>query len=117
MMKFFCHSIEPNKFQSMPVCLAALIVLATTPAVAADANSPLNTAAPVPGLTYESPLVDFRAFDPDEAMVPWAQANDRVGELGGWRAYLKNATKKPMSESSQPGSEMKGGMKHNGKSK
>ena len=30
----------------------------------------------------------------DEKVAPWKAANDKVGEIGGWRAYLKEAQAK-----------------------
>ena len=120
MMRFFYRTIEPA--QSRIDCAAsagvvAVIVLVSAPAAAADTSSPLNAAAAVPAMTYQSPLTDFQAFAPDEPMASWKKANDRVGELGGWRTYLKNATKKRMSEDSRSRGEAKNPMKHNDKSK
>ncbi len=95
--------------------MVPIVGLAVSPAVAADESSPLNPNAKVLAMQYESPLADFRAFDPDQEMVPWKDANDRVGEIGGWRTYLRNATKK--KGSSQSNSEMNTEMKHGNESK
>lgn len=39
---------------------------------------------------YRSPLSAYQAFeDPDP--LDWKKANDRVGEIGGWRVYSREA--------------------------
>ncbi|MGB7183874.1 MAG: hypothetical protein WBD51_18180, partial [Burkholderiaceae bacterium] len=78
--------------------LAMLLVLATVPATAADLTNPGDANAAIAPLNYESPLADFRAFEPDAPMQSWVEANKRVGEIGGWRVYLKEATKKSKSK-------------------
>lgn len=47
-----------------------------------------NTSAKAPRLSYSSVFESYVPFDylPD---IGWREANDRVGEIGGWRAYLK----------------------------
>ncbi len=44
-------------------------------------------------VNYLSPLADYQKFS-DEKVAPWKAANDKVGEIGGWRAYLKEAQAK-----------------------
>ena len=39
---------------------------------------------------YISPLADYQKFA-DEKVLPWKEANDKVAEIGGWRAYAKEA--------------------------
>lgn len=51
---------------------------------------PLDPAAPVPALLHRSSLAAYRALAADER-VPWREANDRVGHIGGWRSYLREA--------------------------
>lgn len=60
------------------------------PAVAA-ASDPSDGAAEVPPVQYRSALQDYRVFDPDEQAQDWIDANRRVLDLGGWRAYLRKA--------------------------
>jgi hypothetical protein len=51
-----------------------------------------------PGLTvprlivpeYRSPLTGFQHFE-DADHQDWKEANDRVGEIGGWRVYSREA--------------------------
>ncbi len=42
---------------------------------------------------YTSPIADYQKFV-DEKVLPWKAANDKVGEIGGWRAYAKEAQAK-----------------------
>lgn len=37
-----------------------------------------------------SPLADYQPFV-DEKVTSWKAANDKVGQIGGWRAYAKEA--------------------------
>ncbi|MFB0899663.1 MAG: hypothetical protein QMB14_08670 [Polaromonas sp.] len=42
-------------------------------------------------LQYTSPLRAYQAYA-DEPIQSWREANDRVGRIGGWRAYAKEAS-------------------------
>jgi hypothetical protein len=39
---------------------------------------------------YQSALQNYKPFA-DEKIVPWKQSNDTVREVGGWRAYAREA--------------------------
>jgi hypothetical protein len=39
---------------------------------------------------YISPIADYQKFF-DEKVLPWKETNDKVAEIGGWRAYAKEA--------------------------
>jgi outer membrane protein TolC len=39
---------------------------------------------------YTSPIADYQPFV-DEKVTSWKTANDQVGQIGGWRAYAKEA--------------------------
>ncbi len=41
-------------------------------------------------VSYTSPVADYQAFV-DEKVTSWKAANDKVGQIGGWRAYAKEA--------------------------
>lgn len=88
-------------FQSTPArwlaALSALLALtvsaqippapATAPEIAAvTPNAHVQTA---PG-QYRSALESYQPYS-DTKMVPWKEANDAVGRIGGWRAYAKEA--------------------------
>jgi outer membrane protein TolC len=50
----------------------------------------VNTSLAQTSFGYTSPIVDYQKFS-DEKVLPWKAANDKVGEIGGWRAYTKEA--------------------------
>lgn len=39
---------------------------------------------------YTSPIADYQPFV-DGKITSWKAANDKVGQIGGWRAYAKEA--------------------------
>ena len=41
-------------------------------------------------VSYTSPIADYLPFV-DEKVSAWKAANDKVGQIGGWRAYAKEA--------------------------
>ena len=41
-------------------------------------------------VSYTSPIADYKPFV-DEKVTSWKAANDKVGQIGGWRAYAKEA--------------------------
>ncbi len=54
---------------------------------------------PLPSeLRYTSSLTNYKGYT-DQAVQSWRGANDRVGQVGGWRAYAKEiSTSQPTSE-------------------
>lgn len=74
----------------------AVSIVAAAPlawAQAAPGNSradPQDANASVPSVTYESPFANYRALS-DEKMMSWKETNDKVGRIGGWRVYAKEA--------------------------
>lgn len=59
-------------------------VLAQTPEKDDDNTRPKTPVV----LDYSSVFDDYLPFD-DYPDISWKEANDNVGEIGGWRAYLK----------------------------
>ncbi len=49
-----------------------------------------NAQAPTKLNGYASPMADYQPFKTDKPL-PWAEANKQVGQIGGWRAYAKEA--------------------------
>ena len=63
----------------------------TVSAQSATQVSPLSSqAGQAPAADYRSTLEGYQPFT-DEKILPWKQANDTVGKIGGWRAYAKEA--------------------------
>lgn len=50
---------------------------------------------------YRPALEGYRPFT-EEPPVPWKQANDTVGRIGGWRAYAKEAHGAPAAAPASP---------------
>jgi hypothetical protein len=69
--------------QAVAVCLLSSLAIAQTP------NG------------YTSPIADYQKFV-DEKVLPWKAANDKVAEIGGWRAYAKEAQAKEALVNVQP---------------
>jgi hypothetical protein len=66
-----------------------LSLLAASVALAAPAEK--NQVNPPPTkLQYTSALASYQGYT-DQAVQSWREANDRVGRIGGWRAYAKEA--------------------------
>lgn len=74
-----------------------------SPAATAPAAAKRTNGARAAGL-YKSAFDDYRGFS-DEPAVPWREANDRVGRIGGWRAYAREAqaAAPPEAAASRPG--------------
>ena len=67
--------------------LVTLAALSVSAAIAQTAASPASdSAAPV----FRSALDGYQPFS-DEKIVPWRDANDNVGRIGGWRVYAREA--------------------------
>jgi hypothetical protein len=61
--------------------LLALTVFAQTPTTAPTQARPGE---------YRSVFEGYQPYG-ESKMVPWKEANDTVGQIGGWRAYAKEA--------------------------
>lgn len=75
-------------------------------AAAASAQTPPADQAESAGptwltrLPYASAISGYQAYS-DQPVESWREVNDRVGRIGGWRAYAKEiATGEPAKESS-----------------
>ena len=70
----------------------------TTPA--ANSGYPTN-AEPVLPLVYRSTFDAYHA-QRDVTLLPWREANDRVGAIGGWRFYAREAQQSNGSSTRAP---------------
>jgi hypothetical protein len=61
---------------------------ASAPAAASTAATPKPASRRAGG--YRSAFDGYRGFE-DAPPVPWREANDNVGRIGGWRAYAREA--------------------------
>jgi hypothetical protein len=77
--KFIGDSVlKPFFFVPLTVTLAVAVCF-----VSSNATAQSNP-------NYTSPIADYQKFV-DEKVLPWKAANDKVAEIGGWRAYAKEA--------------------------
>ena len=77
---------RPTPMSGKKVLCSTLLLLST---VTYSQTSPVQgkPIAPIE-LRYASVLSAYQAYA-DEPIQPWREANDRVGRIGGWRAYAK----------------------------
>ncbi|QPF74134.1 hypothetical protein G8A07_15240 [Roseateles sp. DAIF2] len=78
---------------------------------AASAPKVLDAQAPVPPLVYRSALGSYRPYA-DTTPSPWVESNERVGRIGGWRVYAKEAQQPDGPAADKPASAAHGGHKH-----
>ncbi len=90
------------------VCLMVAGTALAAPAEKDQVNLPLTT------LHYTSELVRFQGYT-DQAVQSWREANDRVGRIGGWRAYAKEATTEQSALDSPPAANPHAGHHQGGK--
>jgi hypothetical protein len=50
----------------------------------------VHAAEPIPEPATPVPFKHYQAWQ-DAPLKDWRQANDRVGEIGGWRTYLRES--------------------------
>lgn len=85
---------------------AITLAVAATTAAPVSAGDALDPSAVVPPITVRSALSTHRPFD-EAPPLPWREANDAVGRIGGWRAYAREAaaavTPAAASPASAPG--------------
>jgi hypothetical protein len=82
--------------------LAALTAHAQGASHAVRALDPLDAKAQVPAFVHRSSLSAYRPLSDESEPVPWREANDRVGRIGGWRAYAREASRPEPAASEAP---------------
>lgn len=85
-----------------PAALSTLALLAGSlwlapagaqPALPTSPAAPAVAADTVP-LPYRSAFEGYQHYS-DEKIADWKQANDTTGQIGGWRAYAREASQDP----------------------
>ena len=77
-----------------PLLALSLALLASTVAAQSPAESTNSNVAPVMAATtlqYKSAISTYQPYI-DQPVQSWRDANDRVGRIGGWRAYAKESS-------------------------
>jgi hypothetical protein len=90
------------------VTLFAASLVVPLHAQTADKNVPAansgysdHVTEPGPPLVYRSTFDMYRALR-DVTLLPWRAANDRVGAIGGWRFYAREAQQSNGPSTGQP---------------
>lgn len=73
--------------KALPLLLFGLVAVAAQPQQEQEAARPAEAPVLPTQLQYESVLAAGAAADPQ--LQNWAAANDRVNQIGGWRAYAR----------------------------
>lgn len=73
------------------LAIVSSLMAATVDAQPVDSPPGPSTAPPMtsPG-AYRSALEGYQPYR-EQKIQPWKQANDTVGQVGGWRAYAQEA--------------------------
>ena len=106
-MNFRTYSTLPGRLLAL-VCIAVPLSGLSAAALAQTAAQTVNPAAPADAKTGTATTPAFRSafegYQPytDEKMLDWKQANDQVGQIGGWREYAKEASRAEASDSPAP---------------
>jgi len=70
-----------------PLAIAACLISSSQVAQSQTAEKAMRSELVV---NYRSPIADYKPYV-DEKIISWKAANDKVGQIGGWRAYAKEA--------------------------
>ena len=82
----------------LPIALLAVLGASVAAAAQAQATAP---AAPTAPPAWRSAFDGYRPFS-DETTLPWRQANETVQDVGGWRAYAREAAQPASAAASAP---------------
>ena len=99
---------------SLPKSLLPLLCVLSAGAALAE---PLekSQANPIPTrLQYSSTLASYKGYA-DQAVQSWREANDRVGLIGGWRTYAKEAAAGQSAPATPPAADPHAGHHEGGK--
>lgn len=86
--------------QRLAALSAFLAMSVSAQTATAPAAAPAPQTEPKPG-QYRSALEGYQPYS-ESKMVPWREANDTVGKIGGWRVYAKEAAEGPAPGSQAP---------------
>ncbi|KRB42405.1 hypothetical protein ATF69_4246 [Acidovorax delafieldii] len=83
-----------NSWLSRPISSRWLAAALVAPSMAFAQMPEADSAKVEYQLSYRSALAGFDAYK-DQPVQPWKAANDKVGEIGGWRTYAKEMRQAP----------------------
>lgn len=107
-------SIAPRRLASYAIPVLSVAALWTSVAIAQPTPkptpSPTPSAAPrmseVAPVGFQSVLEGYKPYT-DEEIVNWKAANDTVAQIGGWRAYAREAAQTSPAQDAKPASPAK----------
>ena len=89
------HSTLPARLAAILVSLAGLphaaVAQTAAPSAATSPRASANSSAAEPP-PFRSAFEDYKPYT-DEKIQGWKQANDNVGQIGGWREYAREASR------------------------
>jgi len=56
----------------------------------ASRSNPADSTVQVPSAVYRSAFAGYHGFA-EQKVADWRESNDKVGQIGGWRAYAREA--------------------------
>lgn len=78
-------------------CLAAWALASALPVNAQHSSTPPAAM----GLSHDSVLSRYKRFE-DPPVLPWREANDTVGRIGGWKAYAQEKAEGTAAQKATP---------------
>lgn len=105
-------SIAPRWLASLAVPAVSVAAFWATVAVAQPKPTPSPTPSVAPRMSevvpagFQSVLERYKPYT-DEEIVNWKAANDTVAQIGGWRAYAKEAAQTSPAQDPKPASPAK----------
>ena len=91
------------------VASAATSIAQSTPQPPRRVAASAPSSDPTARSAYRSAFAGYRAFS-EQSLTPWRQANDAVGQIGGWQAYAREGQGKEPDAPSAPGKQTMQGM-------
>lgn len=94
-----------NPWTSRPKSIQLLAAALLAPSLGFAQTAAPEMAKPDYQLSYRSAFTSYEPYQ-EQKVQSWRQANDKVGEIGGWRAYAKEmrqAAPESGQEQSAPG--------------
>jgi len=84
---------------SSPVILTAVSWLIVSGVATAAPHEEARAQTLPTALGYTSVFAHYKGYS-DQAVQSWRDANERVGQIGGWRAYARETAAQPSSSTS-----------------
>lgn len=107
-------------FPFLRIGLPILLAASAATSVAQSSPQPTQRVAasapfsePAASSAYRSAFTGYRAFA-EQSLTPWRQANDAVGQIGGWQAYAREGQGKEPDAPLAPAKQTMQGMDMSG---